>query len=225
MTVHRLEELALAAAVMLSACVGRSEGVRVLDESEQERLLAYIPEVLRPTCVTHYEVSDENCLFSCPDAVDAVGFYPGVVAGFACRYKNAEVRYLRYRTVTSLHAALRDTWDIDAEGCSENPAVLPGREYRYRVGGGPVGGLFRFNGNVSHGHAWWGGWAATWTDDRALVLADASLDLGEGASGNNWWQALVTRSVDLEAGTPGPRVDLQLVPRGDEYEACVKRGQ
>ncbi len=220
MSIHRLEELALAAAVVLSACAG-GEGAQERRLLEERSLLEYIPEVLRPTCVNGYELSDEDCLFSCPDFVDIAGFYPGAVAGLACRYKNADVRYLRYRTVTSLHAALRDKWGIDAEGCSENPAVLPGREYRYRVGGGPVGGLFRFNGEVSHGHAWWGGYAATWTDDRALVLADAMLDLGEAAPGNNWWQALVTRSVELEAGTPRPRVDLQLVSRGDE--ACVKR--
>jgi len=119
MNVHRLGGLALAAAVLLSACVGRGEGLRAPygSMSAQERsLVAYIPEVLRSTCARQYELSSDDCLFSCPTAMDVVALYPGAVAGFTCHYDHVRVDYLRYRTATSLDAALEDRWGFDAEG-------------------------------------------------------------------------------------------------------------
>ncbi len=218
MSLHRLGGLALAAAMVLSACGGGSRGGRLGSMSSEERsLLSYIPEVLRPTCATHYHTQEE--FTGVWVDTDVVALYPGAVAGFACRYDNAEVRYLRYRTVSSLHAALEDRWGLDAGGCARWTGVLSGPEYRYRVAGGPVRGLVRL------GRFTFYALNATWTDDRARVLGDADTLPGEqneaGAMNLNW-EPLVSR-FSLDAGASSPTVDLQRVTPGVDVQANPSR--
>ncbi len=207
--------LAVLAVVLLTACVS---GVGSHDEEDltrQERtLLAYIPEALRPTCVTEYQwVSD--CFWIACDArtIRVTEEYPGAIAGFFCSYEedpaadppgiSVRVDYLRYPAATDLQEAFEDAWwgrRLEAGGCLVGKMA----EYRYRVEGGSAGGLLCFYGYFplrSEAHV-------VWTDDRALILADAMQYGGTGEPGElySWWLALVGESVDLEARAPGGMV-------------------